>query len=572
MTSPKEETLALETYARRSYHYLSQMVDADNLPYFDIFWAEPAEAAHDWPDFGDVMSRQLQAAIMARHMIGEAVATEQSWYAKMLSYIDPASGLLYRPKTNYSEHVADGGDQSLTLYTLVTAYVDNHDPQLRQIILNAVNTLLERARAGISIGQGFVGGFIIKSLMTCARQLGSAAALELAGILVKRVFEDEPLFTPDNKFLAGGHMHGNLRTLVGVTDYALYTHDAVLYSRADALYRYVRSLSTRFGFLPEADRRQGDIVSCETCALMDYVGLAVTLANHGHPEYWGDVERTVRNQLIENQVVDGSWLQSDATRPDTDQFTWHAIGERMVGGYAGWSSPTHILAARETLGAHWGGAELKNKTRAFQNCCGGSGTHAYFIAWKNASRVTEGKLSVNLLMDKLLPEAEIRSYQPYQGLLTIFLKASLIVRVRIPEFTQGAAIMAEANGVEIPAATWGNFLELGSHPAGTLLKISYPLPISDEEVSIGNPGFRHYHYHATWKGDTVVKMQPVGNDDKTGYSDFDKQNVPVFYGEEGPGRLYERKGFLQDVLPQPAPLHQDDGSLDFWYFNTSHEA
>jgi hypothetical protein len=571
MTSQKAETLALETYARRSYHYLSQMVDADNLPYFDIFWAEPAEAAHDWPDFGDVMSRQLQAAIMARHMTGEAVATEQAWHAKMLSYIDPASGLLYRPKTNYSEHVADGGDQSLTLYTLVTAYQDNHDPQLRRIILNAVNTLLERTRAGISIGQGFVGGFIIKSLMTCARQMESAAALELAGLLVKRVFEDEPLFTPDNQFLAGGHMHGNLRTLVGVTDYALYTHDAVLYSRADALYRYVRSLGTRFGFLPEADRRQGDIVSCETCALMDYVGLAVTLANHGHPEYWGDVERTVRNQLIENQVVDGSWLHSDAARPDTDQFTWRAIGERMAGGYAGWSSPTHILAARETLGAHWGGAELKNKTRAFQNCCGGSGTHAYFIAWKNASRVAEGKLSVNLLMDKLLPEAEIRSYQPYQGLLTIFLKAPLIVRVRIPEFTQGTAMMAEANGVEIPAVTWGNYLELGSQPAGTLLKISYPLPIYDEEVSIGNPGFRHYHYRATWKGDTVVKMEPLGNDDKTGYSDFDKQNVPIFYGEEGPGRLYQREGFLQDILPQPAPLHQDDGALDFWYFDASHK-
>jgi hypothetical protein len=571
MTSQPTETFALETYALRSYHYLSQMVDADKLPYFDIFWAEPAEAAHDWPDFGDVMSRQLQAAIMARHMTGETVSTEQSWFDKMLSYIDPASGLLYRPKTNYSEHVADGGDQSLTLYTLVTAYMDHPDPRLRQIILNAVNTLLERTRAGVSIGQGFVGGFIIKSLMTCARQLESGAALELAGLLVKRVFEEDPLFTPDNQFLVGGHMHGNLRTLVGVADYALYTHDAVLYSRVDALYRYVRSLGTRFGFLPEADRRQGDIVSCETCALMDYVGLGVTLANHGHPEYWGDVERTVRNQLIENQVVDGSWLHSDATRSDTAQFSWREIGERMVGGYAGWSSPTHILAACETLGAHWGGPELKDKTRAFQNCCGGSGTHAYFIAWKNASRVIDGKLSVNLLMDKLLPEAEIRSAQPYQGQLTISLKAPLDVRVRVPEFTQGSMLRAQVDGTDIAVRQWGNYLELGTHPASTLLKVSYPLPIYEEEVSIGNPGFRHYRYRVTWKGDTVVKMQPLSNTDKTGYSDFDKRDVPIFYGEEGPGRLYQRESFLQDVQPQPAPLHEDDDKLDLWYFDTSNK-
>ena len=59
---------------------------------------------------------------------------------------------------------------------------------------------------------------------------------------------------------------------------------------------------------------------------MDYLGLAVTLANHGHPEYWGDVERVLRNQMIESQVTDGSWLHSDPSRADTLQFTWHAIG------------------------------------------------------------------------------------------------------------------------------------------------------------------------------------------------------------------------------------------------------
>ncbi len=116
------QTFALETYVRRSYNYLTRLVDKDGLPYFNIFWTDPAEAAHDWPDFGDVMPRQLQAAIMARHMTGEEVPTEKTWYAKILSYLDPASGLLFRPKTNYSEHVADIGDQALTLYALVTAY------------------------------------------------------------------------------------------------------------------------------------------------------------------------------------------------------------------------------------------------------------------------------------------------------------------------------------------------------------------------------------------------------------------------------------------------------------------
>jgi hypothetical protein len=349
--------------------------------------------------------------------------------------------------------------------------------------------------------------------------------------------------------------------LVGAADYALYVRDPVLFSRVDAIYRSLRAKGTRFGFLPEVMDRRGDIISCETCALMDFVGVATTLANNGHPEYWGDVERMVRNQLVESQVADGSWLKT-GSKPDTEQFTWRAIGHRMAGGYAGWSSPTHILAARENL--CWGGPELRGKTRAFQNCCGGSGTHGFFIVWKNASRFDGGMLSVNLHIDKLLPQAEIRCLQPYQGRLTIALKQDCKVRVRIPEFVMPEEMKASSNLGEIKAKVWGNYLELGDRKSGEKIVVSYPLPVRDEEITIGNPGFQQYQYRVTWKGDTVVRMTPIGEQFKTGYSDFDKKPVEVFYGEEGPGRLYQRESMLQNVEPKPATLHEDDGALDFW--------
>src|SRR4030065_237833 len=44
----------LESYAANSINYFERLVDADGLPYFNVFWTQPAEAAHDWPDFGDV--------------------------------------------------------------------------------------------------------------------------------------------------------------------------------------------------------------------------------------------------------------------------------------------------------------------------------------------------------------------------------------------------------------------------------------------------------------------------------------------------------------------------------------
>ncbi len=554
---PGPRTFAIEAFVGRAYNYLDNMVDKDGLPYFNIFWTDPAEAAHDWPDFGDVMCRQLQAAIMARHLTGKEAQNEKLWIKKAISYLDPKTGLLMRPKTSFSEPVADLGDQALTLYALVTAYADKKDPALRAAIDKMVEHLPQLYEPS-----HWLRGFIVKSLMTWVRLTGSKPALEQAGKLVRSCFDENPLFTPDNTFRHGGHIHGNLRTLVGAADYALYVKDPVLFSRVDALYRYVRSEGTRFGFLPEVIGRKGDVVSCETCALMDYIGLAVTLANNGHPEYWGDVERMLRNQLVESQLADGSWLKPGA-RPDTEQFTWRDVGARMVGGYSGWTSPTHILAAREEL--HWGGPELRGKTRAIQNCCGGSGTHAFFIVWKNASRFENGTLSVHLHIDKLLPQAEIRCLQPYKGLLTVDLKQTCKVRVRIPDFVDVKEIRAKSNRGEVKARIWGNYLELGNRQAGEKLEVTYPMPIREEETTISNPGFRQYRYHALWKGDTIVRMTLVGEQARTGFSDFDGKPVEVFYGKAGPGPLYQREQMLKDAEPKPSQLHLDDGALDFWW-------
>jgi hypothetical protein len=562
------QTIAMETYARRSYNYLARMVDSEHLPYFNIFWGSPSMAAHDWPDFGDVMSRQLQGAIMGRQMTGDEVPTEKIWLEKILSYINPETGLLTRPKTSYSTPIADPGDAALTLYALVTAFADRRDERLEKTAIKMVDSLLDAAESA-GIPAGFQGGFGIKSAMACARYLGYEPALALAKKMVDFIFEKEPLFTPDNTFRHGGHMHGNLRCLVGAADYALFTHQPILYSRINALYQYVRSQATSFGFLPESIGRKGDVISCETCAIMDYLGLAITLANHGHPEYWENIERIARNQLIESQVVDVLWLVSDPSRPDSAQFSWQAIGERMVGGYAGWSSPTHILAARETLNAQWGGPELRDRTRAFQNCCGGSGTHAFFEVWKNSARFENNILSIHLHLDKSLPQAEIRCYQPYCGRLTIRLMESCQVRVRIPEFIQPSEMQVEVEGSVIEGRVWGNYLEINDLPMGKEVRVSYPLRITTELVQIGNPGFRQYPYRVTWKGATVVKMEALDEEIQSGYSDFDRCQVPVFYGREGPGPIYLRDNFIAQRQPESvplSPLHMDDGVLDLWYF------
>jgi hypothetical protein len=109
-----------------------------------------------------------------------------------------------------------------------------------------------------------------------------------------------------------------------------------------------------------------------------------------------------------------------------------------------------------------------------------------------------------------------------------------------------------------------NYLDLGSRQLGEKLEVSYPVPLREEEAIIGSPGFRQYRYRVTWKGDTVVRMTPLGANAKTGFSDFDGKQVDIYYGTEGPGPLYQRESMLTTAEPKPAPLHMDDGCLDFW--------
>lgn len=118
------------------------MVDENGHVYFNIFWTpDSAMGAHDWPDFGDVCTRQLQGVVMARLMTGITSKCEQMWLSQVVENINSNGGLLYRPKTNYSKNEADIGDQALTLYALTTVYAENRDEKLLVTIKNMIDAL-----------------------------------------------------------------------------------------------------------------------------------------------------------------------------------------------------------------------------------------------------------------------------------------------------------------------------------------------------------------------------------------------------------------------------------------------
>ena len=561
-------TFALETYARRSLNYLDRMADDFGLPYFNVFWTEPAAAAHDWPDYADVRSRQLQAAGMVRAMSGRTPALWRTWREAVLAMVEPSTGLLVRPRTPWSRPEVEMGGHALTLYAFVTDFAVSGDERLRDAARRMIAGMAPSWRTRWPTEEPqFAAGFTIKSLMAAVRTAGIEEALPFARELAQVVLEQAGLFGPDDTFRHGGHMHGNLRTLLGLYDYARYVGDAALERRVQNVFRWVNTQKTRFGFLPEVIGRRGDIVNCETCALMDWLGLAASMALAGCDELWGEIERMVRNHLVESQVADTSWLAAEPARADTAQFSWRGVGDRMRGGWAGWSSPTHILAARETLNAHWGTEELRDKTRAFQNCCGGSGPHALYIAWAVAASFEAGRLSVNLHVDRDIQEATVRCFQPWRGATTVTLKRACRVRIRLPDFVRPGEVTVAGRTGPIGCDVRGGWIDAGERPAGECLEVAYPLPVVRELVSVGNPGRRAWGYAVTWKGDSVIRMEPTGEMPAAGSSDFDLREVPVYYGREGPGPLYRREHLAAEAPgdgPAEAALETGRAPVNHW--------
>jgi hypothetical protein len=190
--------------------------------------------------------------------------------------------------------------------------------------------------------------------------------------------------------------------------------------------------------------------------------------------------------------------------------------------------------------------------------------HAFFIAWKNIARFQDGRLYVQMHVDKELPQATIRAYQPFAGKTWIRLRQPLHLHVRLSEFVDARAVAVTVNGQKKEPLIENGYLILHGLPAGTDVVVHYPLPVSEETVSVGNSGYQSYQYRIRWRGATVIAVTPVGEPPSFGYSDFERKKVACYYGAAGPSSLYQRESIVRSRDMIPAELHCDTSPIDFW--------
>jgi DUF1680 family protein len=253
-------------------------------------------------------------------------------------------------------------------------------------------------------------------------------------------------------------------------------------------YDYARCFGIpRIGFFPEITNSK---TGCESCCIADMVALAIKLSDAGVGDYWDDVDRYVRNHLVEQQFIDADLLRKcsqagPAHKANPPQETDDRVIERNVGCFAGRGMVDH------------------DPNPAIMHCCTGNGTQALYYAWESIVRCKDGAAQVNLLLNRASPWMDIDSYLPYEGKVVLKNKKCRIASVRIPRWVDRPRLTVQRSGQMAPPQWSGPYLLCTDLAADEIVTISFPVQSRVEKAMLYGT-----EYTFQFRGNTVVEVQP----------------------------------------------------------------
>jgi len=362
-------------------------------------------------------------------------------------------------------------------------------------------------QGGMPIGwEATWGGWVLQGLTLLFVDTDNSEALELAGKLARYLKEHAQVFDKDAHFLARHpsdhgpalHFHHNGNALEGISAYAFASGDPEFAAFARSGYEWARSLgSPLVGFFPEyIDDWPDDrpYVDCETCCTADMIQVGLILSEAGQGDYWDDVDRYVRNQFAEMQLLDNEWIdQMVATLPPTPPAANEdskRVSERMIGSFASWASANDWYIEGQP------GTTF---------CCIGNGGRALYYVWEKMVGFKNNTLRVHLLLNRASPWADVNSYVPYEGQVDLSIKTACNLEIRIPEWVEPGEVSASVNGTQRELSFHGRYARAGYVKAGNAVTVTFPISEHTTTTTIGN-----VPYTLMIKGHNVVSIDPPG--------------------------------------------------------------
>ena len=519
------EKFDLAQSARLVLGYMTSMVDEahDNLPYWLVLpHKKPAEAAHcrvddaelvgSWYEGIDAARKILQTqdgadvqASFRRHALkswGEHGLrfhedypwsnTNHSSFHEM-GYILPALNCMIEndPNDEEAERRASElvrGLRSLVIQRKVRTFWAG-DFTHEEPIYEFPNDVYLR-EGGFDLtrhtGRGeqpIRNAIMLRALVKRYELTGDEVALDLARGLANFLLGPSRYFNYKMEFF--GHVHSAGWVATGLVALGRVTGEDEYIQKGRAIYAYIRSISSSFGWVPEyAQWHPMEEEHCETCCIKDMIECAFELTRVGYNEYWNDINLFARNQLMENQVKYTGYVVTDNSLPDGGGITYRDIDKRMVGGFTGGSLPNSISLS---------------KFRSIAGCCVGTAPVALKIVWDNAivcEKSEDGDVVViNMPIDKQTDHVRVETHYPDEGKITITALKDCTVMIRWHPFMGPLDdIMTEESYVV------HDFMS-----AGETVEFTHPIETAEKKERA-----RGMDLTVVWRGCDVIDILPHG--------------------------------------------------------------
>ncbi|MBM3242960.1 hypothetical protein FJZ31_42415 [Candidatus Poribacteria bacterium] len=350
---------------------------------------------------------------------------------------------------------------------------------------------------------------------------GYEPALTLSGKLARGVRDKSGLFAADGRW-SGGHFHGHLYSLLAMLEYGMAADDAEMIQFVKTGYECARakaSMDPIVGYVSEADSP-----GCfsETCGVADMIALALKLTEAGAGDYWDDVDRWTRNQFAENQLTSSGWVYDlPKPRPSAPAgpggfgrdvlfrdflasqrvtgpgVTIDKVPERSVGVFASYPSANEWMGPSDS--------DRFGDYNVHSACCTGNGSRAIYYVWENILRYQDGKLKVNLLLNRASPWADVNSFIPYEGRVDAKMKQACELSVRIPEWVKPDEVRCRVNDAARTLSWEGHYAVIGKVQPKDVATLTFPIFERTDKVQI-----QEREYTLIRKGNDVVHIDPPG--------------------------------------------------------------
>ena len=511
------------------HHYITHMVDKaqDNLPYWLLLPNnKPAEAAHCRVDDAELVGSWYEGLVSAMQMLGTTDGDDvkqslrrhlmRSWGAHGLRFCEPY------PWTHTVHASFHEMGYILPALNLITQeYPDDVQAERRtgELIRGMRELVIERKVRTFWSGdfteteplyefpndvylqdggfdltrhtgrgeQAIRNALMLPALVRRYELKKDETALDLAVGLANYVLGPSRYFNYKMEFF--GHVHSAAWFAYGLLRLSDVTGNETYLQKGKAIYDYIRSISSSFGWVPEyAQWHPPEEEHCETCCIRDMILCARELTKRGFASYWNDVNCFARNQLMENQVRYTGYVTVDNTKPDANGITYRDIDRRMIGGFTGGSEPNSISLQR---------------FRSIAGCCVGTAPTALKAVWDSVITDENAVLTVNIPCNKETAALRLTSALPEDGFLSLAAKRDCVAGFRLYDW-MGDALTYSLNGKAITPITEGGVARAVLH-AGDVFALRFELQSIPQKEIVGGREFT-----AVWRGCDVIDLLPHG--------------------------------------------------------------